>query len=76
MFCYQKDLLQVPILLKVTVAEIKKKKEKAIKKFLLQVKTKITKQNDIYNEIKKIHSYDCFEFAIYELNSINIELIH
>ena len=28
--------------------------------FLLQVKTKVTKQNDIYNEIKKIHSYDCF----------------
>ena len=45
------------------------------KEFLLQVKTKVTKQNDIYNEIKKIHSYDCFEFAVYELNSINSDYL-
>ena len=41
------------------------------KEYLLQVTTKINKQNDIYNEIKKVHSYECFEFAIYEVNSIN-----
>lgn len=39
--------------------------------YLLQVKTKMNKQNDIYSEIKKIHSYECFEFAVYEINSVN-----
>lgn len=33
MFCYQRDLLQVPILLKATVAGIGKMKEKVIKSF-------------------------------------------
>ena len=31
--------------------------------------------DDIYNEIKKIHSYDCFEFAVYEFNSINSDYL-
>lgn len=31
----------------------------------------MNKQNDIYNVIKNIHSYECFEFAVYEINSIN-----
>lgn len=46
------------------------KREEALE-YLLQVKTKLNKQNDIYNEIKKIHSYECFEFAVYEISSIN-----
>lgn len=41
------------------------------KEYLLQAKTKMNKQNDIYKEIKNIHSYECFEFAVYEINSIN-----
>lgn len=41
------------------------------KEYLLQVKTKINKQADIFQEVKKIHSYECFEFAVYEINSIN-----
>ena len=52
-----------------------KNERESDKEFLLQVKTKLTKQNDIYNEIKKIHSYDCFEFAVYELNSINSDYL-
>ena len=52
-----------------------KNERESDKEFLLQVKTKVTKQNDIYNEIKKIHSYDCFEFAVYELNSINSDYL-
>lgn len=39
--------------------------------FLLQLKTKIDKQKEIYDVVKIIHSYDCFEFAVYEFNSIN-----
>ena len=52
-----------------------KNERESDKEFLLQVKTKVTKQNDIYNEIKKIHSYDCFEFAVYEFNSINSDYL-
>ena len=52
-----------------------KNEKESDKEFLLQVKTKVTKQNDIYNEIKKIHSYDCFEFAVDELNSINSDYL-
>ena len=48
-----------------------KNKREASKEYLLQVKTKMNRQNDIYNEIRKIHSYECFEFAVYEINSIN-----
>ena len=46
------------------------------KEYLLQVKTKVDKQNDIYNEIKKIHSYDCFEFAVYEFSSISNDYLN
>ena len=31
----------------------------------------MNKQNDIYNVIKNIHSYEFFQFAVYEINSIN-----
>ena len=41
------------------------------REYLLQLKTKLNKQNDIYSEIKKINSYECFEFATYEISSIN-----
>ena len=33
------------------------------------------KSNDIYNIIKFIHSYECFEFAIYDISSINKEYL-
>lgn len=48
----------------------KNEREEALE-YLLQIKTKLNKQNDIYSEIKKVHSYECFEFAVYEISSIN-----
>ena len=44
--------------------------------FILQLKTKNEKIKIIYDEVKKIHSYDCFEFAIYEFNSRNIDYLN
>ena len=41
------------------------------KEYLLFVKTKKNLANDIYELIKTIHSYECFEFAIFELDSCN-----
>lgn len=46
------------------------------KEYLLQVKTKVNKQDAIYNEVKKIHSYDCFEFAVYEFSSISNDYLN
>lgn len=41
------------------------------KELLLFMKSKNTLVNDIYKVIKQIHSYDCFEFAIFQLDSCN-----
>ena len=41
------------------------------KEFLIFMKTKRTLVNDIYEVIKQIHSYNCFEFAIFPLDSCN-----
>ena len=35
------------------------------------MKTKKEFRKEIFNVIKSIHSYDCFEFAEFELNSFN-----
>ena len=39
------------------------------KEYLLHVKTKKDYVNEIYKEIRKIHTYETFEFAVYELTS-------
>ena len=41
------------------------------KEFLLQMKTKKNCLKEIYEVIKSKHSYECFEFAIFDLTSIN-----
>ena len=41
------------------------------KEYIVLMKTKLLLQNKIYNIIKSIHSYDCFEFAVFELSSCN-----
>ena len=41
------------------------------KEYLLQMKTKKTCLKEIYEVIKIKHSYECFEFAIFDLTSIN-----
>lgn len=52
----------------------KDKRENA-KEFLLQLKTRTENQKNIYEIVKNIHSYECFEFAVYELNSINVDYL-
>ena len=40
------------------------------------MKTKKSLQEKIYNVIKEIHSYDCFEFAVFDLTSCNKEYLN
>ena len=46
------------------------------KEYLLQMKTNKKHQQEIYDVINNIHSYDCFEFAVYDITSINIEYLN
>lgn len=48
-----------------------KQEQEESKEYLVFMKTKKTLQEKIFNVIKEIHSYDCFEFAVFELNSCN-----
>ena len=41
------------------------------KEYLLQIKTKWTCQKEIYEIIRTIHSYDCFEFTVYDFSTIS-----
>lgn len=41
------------------------------KEYLLQMKTKKKSLKEIYEVINNKHSYECFEFAIFDLTSIN-----
>mgnify|MGYP002327015793 FL=1 len=45
------------------------------KEYLLQMKTKKKCLKEIYEIIKSIHSYECFEFAVYNITSINEEYL-
>lgn len=46
------------------------------KEYIVLMKTKLLLQNKIYNIIKNIHSYDCFEFAVFELSSCNEDYLN
>lgn len=46
------------------------------KEYLLLMKTKKTLTKEVYEVIKEIHSYDCFEFAIFDLYSYNDEYLN
>lgn len=50
------------------------KKKESIE-YLLQMKTNKKHQQEIFNIIKELHSYECFEFAIYDIESINQEYL-
>lgn len=39
--------------------------------YLLLMKTKKSLVNEIYEVIKEVHSYECFEFAVFDLTSCN-----
>ena len=41
----------------------------AEKEYLVFLKTKKSLLEEIYETIRKIHSYDCFEFAIFDMTS-------
>lgn len=43
--------------------------------YLLQMKANKHNLQDIYNSIKEIHSYDCFEFAVYDITSNSDEYL-
>lgn len=40
------------------------------------MKTKKCYLNEIYEVIKEIHGYECFEFAVYDLTSINKDYLN
>jgi len=46
------------------------------KEFLLLMKTKKSLEKNIYQVIRNIHSYDCFEFATFNLTSYNTEYLN
>lgn len=39
--------------------------------FLMLIKTKKEHLDEIYKIVRNIHSYDCFEFAVFDMTSIN-----
>lgn len=45
------------------------------KEFLLQMKTNKKYQQEIFSVIGEIHSYECFEFAVYNIESVNQEYL-
>ena len=51
-----------------------KEREEA-KEFLLLMKTNKKHQQEIFDMIKELHSYECFEFAVYDIESINHEYL-
>ena len=53
-----------------------KGKEESAKEYLVFIKTKKSLQEEIFKIIKKIHSYDCFEFAVFDLNSCNYDYLN
>ena len=53
-----------------------KKEQEESKEYLVFMKTKKSLQEKIFNVIKEIHSYDCFEFAVFELNSCNQDYLN
>lgn len=45
------------------------------REYLLFMKTKKSFTSSIYSIIKDINSYECFEFAIFDLSSINVDYL-
>ena len=45
------------------------------KEYLVFMKTKKKLQKQIYDTIREIHSYDCFEFAVFNLESYSKEYL-
>ena len=52
-----------------------KKEYEESKEYLVFIKTKVSLQDEIYNVIRENHSYECFEFAIFNLDSCSKEYL-
>lgn len=48
-----------------------KNEREGTQEFLVFMKTKKSNLKEIYEFIKTIHSYECFEFATFDITSIN-----
>lgn len=46
------------------------------KEYLVFMKTKKHLMMDIYEVIKEMHSYECFEFAVFDLDSCNNDYLN
>ena len=46
------------------------------KEYLLQMKTKKNYLKEIYEVIKSKHNYECFEFTVYNITSVNEEYLN
>lgn len=53
-----------------------KQEQEECKEYLVFMKTKKSLQEKIFNVIKEIHSYDCFEFAVFDLTSCNQDYLN
>lgn len=53
-----------------------KQEQEESKEYLVFMKTKKSLQEKIFNVIKEIHSYDCFEFAVLDLTSCNQDYLN
>ena len=53
-----------------------KQEQEESKEYLVFMKTKKSLQEKIFNVIKEIHSYDCFEFAVFDLTSCNQDYLN
>ena len=53
-----------------------KQEQEESKEYLVFMKTKKSLQEKILNVIKEIHSYDCFEFAVFDLTSCSQDYLN
>ena len=53
-----------------------KHEQEESKEYLVFMKTKKSLQEKIFNVIKEVHSYDCFEFAVFDLTSCNQDYLN
>lgn len=53
-----------------------KQEQEESKEYLVFMKTKKSLQEKIFNVIKEVHSYDCFEFAVFDLTSCNQDYLN
>ncbi len=52
-----------------------KNEREGAKEYLLQMNTKKSCSTKIFDVIRNVHSYECFEFDIYDISSINKEYL-